>query len=72
MQTLFYITIAYLVSVLVSLIIFNIFSFNNRSNVMDKDDFYRILLLSIIPVFNIFLLLGIFGMTVYGYISGIN
>ena len=68
MQTLFYITIAYLVSVLVSLITFNIFSFNNKSNFMIKIDFYRILLFSIVPVFNIFLLLGIFGITVHGCI----
>lgn len=68
MQTLFYITIAYLVSVLVSLITFNIFSFNNKSNFMIKIDFYRILLFSIVPVFNIFLLLAIFGITVHGYI----
>ena len=66
MQTLFYITIAYLVSVLVSLITLNIFSFNNRANIMDKDDFYKLLFLAIIPVFNIFLLLGIFGITVHG------
>ena len=66
MQTLFYITIAYLVSVLVSLITFNIFSFNNKSNFMIKIDFYRILLFSIVPVFNIFLLLGFFAITVHG------
>ena len=68
MQPLFYIAIAYLVSVLVSLITLNIFSFNNRSNIIDKDDFYRILLMAALPVFNIFLLLGIFGITVHGYI----
>lgn len=65
MQTLFYITIAYLVSVLVSLITFNIFSFNNKSNFMIKIDFYRILLFSIVPVFNIFLLLAIFAIIIF-------
>ena len=65
MQPLFYITIAYLVSVLVSLITFNIFSFNNKSNFMIKIDFYRILLFSIVPVFNIFLLLAIFAIIIF-------
>lgn len=68
MQTLFYITIAYLVSVLVSLITLNIFSLKFRSNIIDEEDFYRILLMPALPVFNIFLLLGIFGITVHGYI----
>lgn len=68
MQTLFYITIAYLVSVLVSLITLNIFSLKFRSNIIDEEDFYRILLMALLPVFNIFLLLGIFGITVHGYI----
>ena len=68
MQTLFYITIAYLVSVLVSLITLNIFSLKFRSNIIDEEDFYRILLMAPLPVFNIFLLLGIFGITVHEYI----
>ena len=65
MQPLFYITIAYLVSVLVSLITFNIFSFNNRANVMVNDDFYRVISLAIVPVFNIMLLLGILAIEFY-------
>ena len=68
MQTLFYIVIAYIISVLCSLIVFAIYSFDYRSNVMDKEDFYRLLIIACVPVFNIFLLLGIFGITVHGYI----
>ena len=59
MQTLFYIIIAYIISVLCSLIVFTIYYFDNKTNVMDKDDFYKIILLAVFPVFNILLLFAI-------------
>jgi len=65
MQTLFYIVIAYIISVLCSLIVFAIYSFDYRSNVMDKEDFYRLLIIACVPVFNIMLLLGILTIEFY-------
>lgn len=59
MQIIFYIIIAYIISVLCSLIVFTIYYFDNKTNVMDKDDFYKIISLAVFPVFNIFLLFAI-------------
>lgn len=65
MQIIFYITIAYIISVLCSLIVFTIYYFDNKTNVMDKDDFYKIISLAVFPVFNIMLLLGILAFKFY-------
>lgn len=65
MQTLFYIAVAYIISVLCSLIVFTIYSFDNKSNVMDKEDFYRLLMISCVPIFNILLLFGLITISFY-------
>ena len=59
MQIIFYIAIAYITSVLLCLVTFISYSLRNRKEIMVKDDFDRIILIAIVPVFNIMLLLGI-------------
>lgn len=65
MQTLLYIAIAYITSVLLCLVAFIAYSLINRKEIMVKDDFDRIILLAIAPVFNIVLLLGILAIEFY-------
>lgn len=65
MQIIFYITIVYIISGLCSLIVFTIYYFDNKTDVMDKDDFNRAILLGIVPVFNIMLLLGVLAFKFY-------
>ena len=64
MQIIFYIIITYIISVLCNLIVFTIYYFDNKTNVMDKDDFYKIILLAVFPVFNILLLFAISAITI--------
>ena len=65
MQTIFYIAIAYIISVLLCLVTFITYSLRNRKEIMVNDDFDRIILIAIVPVFNILLLLGILAIEFY-------
>ena len=65
MQPLFYITIAYIISVLLCLPAFIAYILINRKEILVNDDFYRVISLAIVPVFNIMLLLGILAFEFY-------
>lgn len=66
MQPLFYITLAYAIITLLTSIALTERYFN-KNNTTGKHGFYRIILLSIVPVFNLFLLLGIIGVSIYEF-----
>lgn len=72
MQTLLYIAIAYITSVLLCLVTFIAYSLRNRKEIMVKDDFDRIILFAIVPVFNIILLLGILAIEFYELLINIK
>lgn len=65
MQIIFYITIAYIISVLLCLPAFIAYILINRKEILVNDDFNRVILLGIVPVFNIMLLLGILAIEFY-------
>ena len=65
MQPLFYIIIAYIISVLLCLPAFIAYILINRKEIFVNDDFNRAILLGIVPVFNIMLLLGILAIEFY-------
>lgn len=65
MQTIFYIAIAYIISVLLCLPAFIAYILINRKEILVNDDFNRVILLAIVPVFNIMLLLGILAIELY-------
>ena len=66
MQTIIYITLAYAIITLLTSIALTERYFN-KNNTTGKHGFYRIILLSIVPVFNLFLLLGIIGVSIYEF-----
>ena len=65
MQPLFYIIIAYIISVLLYVPAFIAYILINRKEILVNDDFYRVILVGIVPVFNIMLLLGILAVEFY-------
>lgn len=65
MQIIFYITIAYIISVLLCGPAFIAYILINRKEILVNDDFNRVILLGIVPVFNIMLLLGILAIEFY-------
>lgn len=65
MQPLFYIIIAYIISVLLCVPAFIAYILINRKEILVNDDFNRVILLGIVPVFNIMLLLGISAVSIY-------
>ena len=65
MQIIFYITIAYIISVLLCVPAFIAYILINRKEILVNDDFNRVILLGIVPVFNIMLLLGILAIEFY-------
>ena len=65
MQPLFYIIIAYIISVLLCVPAFIAYILINRKEILVNDDFNRVILLGIVPVFNIMLLLGILAVEFY-------
>ena len=66
MQTIIYITLAYAIITLLTSIA-STERYFNKNNTTCKHGFYRIILLSIVPVFNLFLLLGIIGVSIYEF-----
>lgn len=72
MQTLLYIAIAYIISVLLCIVTFISYSLINRKEIMVNYDFDRIILIAIVPVFNIMLLLGILAIEFYELLINIK
>ncbi len=58
MQTLFYYAFAYIASILLSIIVYTLFYFKESNTELNSPTFNKLLMFSVIPVFNVLLMIA--------------